>query len=202
MPVNVNSIRQSNALRKAFGVLGGFRIRLDETVVPVAVVDTFDSDGFKAAGGGIEQGAGGVGVMNVHALANPPDSGVLLRVDEITVSSGTAGNLTYFFGIHAGAAGLAAPGVGGLSFLDMRGSNAVNQFVPAGQVVEGTSGAGGVAGSLVGIVTSSAVARPSSISLPYRLTPGFTAVVQIQDDNVELNSSWAWSERPLQDGDV
>lgn len=90
MPVPVNTNEQVQALVDRFVVKGGFRLQLDETVSPVAVVAQLDN----------ETSAGAIGSYDLTpvnfahiSLYNPSGAGVILELEQIKFS-GAANTLT------------------------------------------------------------------------------------------------------------
>ena len=100
-PVTVQTIKQLRELKEKFGIFGGFRLQLDETVVPVAIVEdiTRDIDSIDVPCFAGQDRAAVAAEYSHVSLYNPPDSGLLVIVDEIWVSA----NPTNFVQLRSGA---------------------------------------------------------------------------------------------------
>lgn len=94
MPVPVNTNTQVQALVETFVVKGGYRLSLDEVVVPVALV----ADATPVQESAVWAGNQRTGVNRMHfSVHNPANSGVLLYLDEVTINS-LAVNYIFNFG--------------------------------------------------------------------------------------------------------
>ena len=202
MPAKIQEVDTALKLVRKFRLVGQITPQLDETIVPVVVLDDLSPEDFRAAAGGIQTGPPGVGAYNIHALVNPADSGKLLLLQDVTVSTGTVATPTFMFGIDSGFVGYTAPIVGGRAFIDSRRALDATDPTPAGEVREATVGAVGSPGSFVAVGTTDGVGHARRFFLSAQLIPGWMLGVQIQADNQQLTSSWTWAERPIQDGDL
>jgi hypothetical protein len=91
MPVPVNTNAQVQALVDEFTIKGGFRLALDEIVVPVALVANVVPDLSRRAIGYYELSA----VNTPHiSIYNPPGSGVIVTVTDIWVTFSAVNILT------------------------------------------------------------------------------------------------------------
>ncbi len=199
MPVPVQTTKHVTPLRKAFGLFGGLRLKLDETVVPVAVVEQLSPDDWSNAFVGDTQAASGAGNVHIWALENPAASGCLIELFEVIVAS-TNGSIwaitiadpPYVPGnIIAGQwqdlAGVYGTG-GGIFYLPGRN--------PSGQMRHAAA-AVAVAGAIVAHFNV-----PAQHDVYYHpkviLHPGQQINVYTQTQNIEGRCSFQWRERPLQ----
>lgn len=83
MPVPIQTIKHVTPLRRAFALFGGLRLKLDETVVPVAIVEDLAPDDFKSAFVGDARGNAGVGLHHIWSLENPAASGKLVKFGKL-----------------------------------------------------------------------------------------------------------------------
>lgn len=98
MPKQINTYTFGQALVQKFGLKGRFQPVLDETIVPVTLVD---SDlAVRLAVGGTSAAAAGAGNQHVFSFRNPPNSGKLVTLTSWFAASGTP--LTDFMNISIG----------------------------------------------------------------------------------------------------
>ena len=104
MSVKIQEVTTSQKLIKKFALVGQISPQLDETIVPVVVLDDLSKltpDDVPCFGG--VSRAAVVAEYSHVSLVNPPGSGVLLKIDAITVNSGTSGIVLFHSGGYAGA---------------------------------------------------------------------------------------------------
>ena len=89
MPVNINTITQSNFIRRVFGLVSGFRLTLDEIIVPVVVLEdatvTSRADDVPCFGGADR--AAVAGEFSHISLFNDVGSNLLVTLEEIWISA-------------------------------------------------------------------------------------------------------------------
>jgi len=99
MPLPIQNARISNLIHEAYNIVGRYRARIDETVVPVVVVDDF------SGGGGFPEVRRASAAFTRNAVANehmvfrletPPN--VLAVIRQITARGSAASLLRVFFG--------------------------------------------------------------------------------------------------------
>ncbi len=95
MPVSVQTTKQVTPLRRAFALFGGLRLKLDETVVPVAIVEDLAPDEWRHAFVGDIRGAAGAANRNIWSLENPDASGKLLELYQVEFSCGGGQNYRF-----------------------------------------------------------------------------------------------------------
>jgi len=96
MPKQIQTPSFGQILVKAFNLKGRFQPVLDETIVPVVVLEMEPAASpmlRQIATGGIDRVAGGAGNVVVVQLVNPPTSGVLVVIEALWAISATAGDL-------------------------------------------------------------------------------------------------------------
>lgn len=96
MPVSVQTNEQVQALIDEFRILGGFRLQLDEVVVPVAIVS-------ELAAGEIGEGAiGGDRLSGVNrqtfSVHNPTGSPILVACNRVTLAVQAAASILWGIG--------------------------------------------------------------------------------------------------------
>jgi len=120
MPLPIQNARISKLIHEAYNVVGRYRARIDETVVPVAIVDNLTEGGafpeIRKASATATIGD----VANEHAvwrLETPPN--VLAVIRQITLGCGSNAILRVFFG-----SSVTAPGnIADKAFIDGRVRN-------------------------------------------------------------------------------
>lgn len=191
MSVNINVIRQSNALRKAFGLFGGFRLRLDETVAPVAIVEDLVGDNWKDAFFAEQRGLAGAGNVNAWQLSNPAASGQLVNLYEVALSSGTS----QIYAATVTNTPVALATILSPQWQDLDGTYLVPTTFPTAQVIHGTPVLG-----LVGAAVFTARALANTV-LRFRphvlLHPGQRITLFQGTANLDGTVGFQWRERPL-----
>ena len=193
MPVNINEIKQSEALRREFGVLGGFRIQLDETVAPVVIVADLTTETIAQCAVAFRMAAL-AGNFNVQQLMNPLGSGRLCLLCSAIVMGAT--NQGYTFFLHDTAIDV-NPTASGF-FVDRR-------LTPAGPMTPRPAGVLFTDQDPVAF-TGNKVTKDQSLAAGpgilfdltgYTLIPGTSVVVTPEVNNSELEVAFRWAERPL-----
>lgn len=86
MPVPIQTAKQISPLRRAFGLFGGLRLKLDETVVPVAIIEDLAPDEWQWAFMADVRGAAGAGAHHIWSLENPAGSGRVAEFGKLVCS--------------------------------------------------------------------------------------------------------------------
>lgn len=92
----VQLIGAARALQQKYGLLGKVSLQLDETIVPVSVVDTLESTDKRPAAGQARASAEALELGHVQ-LFNPADSGVLVELEKIVFSQSAAAIIVFDF---------------------------------------------------------------------------------------------------------
>lgn len=191
MPIPVQTTRQITPLRKAFGLFGGLRLKLDETVVPVAVVEDLVQSDWRDAFVADTRGAPGVGNRNLYSLENPDASGTLIALDSVAVSGG--GSCTWRARVTS------TPFVPGTilspQWQDLDGVYVVpNRFPVANPRWAAAAAAAG--GADVAVLRQ---APNTTYTWLPRVTihPGQEINIYQDTTNLDANISFQWRERPL-----
>lgn len=193
MPVNINEIKHSEALRQEFGVLGGFRIALDETVAPVAIVaDLASSALWRDAFCSDPRSASGVGNINVWSVSNPAGSGALVNLYYLSLSSFT-GNGLWNVTVTSTPTALATP-------LSAQWQNLTGIFVIPNTFPVGDFRHEAILKVLNGQTVWSAMSRTNEViawTPDVLLFPGQAITVFQDAENASGQCSVQWRERPL-----
>lgn len=93
MPKTIQDAIGSVALQTEYGLVGGFNLKLDETVVPVVLMKDLSQPASNWRDCYFGDARGAAGALNQHkwALLNPVGSGILVELYEVTFCSSTAG---------------------------------------------------------------------------------------------------------------
>lgn len=191
MPKGINTIIPSTKLRDRYGLLGGFSPKLDETIVPVVLLDDLSSPaaaGSQRIMSGFGQLGPTVGNFSHVQLFNPANSGVLLEllVADVFIGATQAVRLR----LHDIALAAEAPDTG---WLDARLEGA-----GAGEVR--VEDAVAVLGAAVGSYRATANEN-LPVPKPVILLPGTGALFAPQNNNVVVGASFLWLERTLEPGE-
>lgn len=192
MPVKINSITQSAFLRRAFGLFTGFRLTLDEVVVPVAVIEdatTPSRSTDKPCFGGAQQAAV-VAEFSHASLHNPAGSGVLLLLDTAWIRLSTNSSLQFWGGGRDGTT------VNG-SYRDSRlWQQAGVPQVPNARILHHTNVAhlGTLRASILYVGTVPSLEVPLGIIIGQ----GDDLTLETGSLNVGLDVLFMWRERPIE----
>lgn len=187
MPKKIQEGVTARKLARKFGLVGAVSPQLDETIVPVVVLDDLkDVDEWKDAWASGSFGAAGVGNVNVWSLRNPAGSGKVLELYELGVSSTT----TQRFVIVATVVDLALAGAISGAYQDLDGLF-VDNLSPAGQMRNGVE----LVGAIVGfrILTFRIVANiqeTQRVRVAIRPAQFINFWQQTADLDVALNLQW------------
>jgi len=88
--IPVQDVSASQALQRRYALVGKVPLEVDETIVPVCVVDTLDLQRDRFAAGLVGQSAVALEFANLQ-LFNPAASGVLITMERAFIALGTAG---------------------------------------------------------------------------------------------------------------
>lgn len=110
MPKQINTPTPGQALVRAFALKGRFQPVLDETIVPVVVVETATPEVRKLSAWGVSAAAPGVGQQNIAYLENPTNSGHTVVLTSIWALSSLADDVfqirPYLVPINAAGIGI------------------------------------------------------------------------------------------------
>jgi len=90
----VQDAAPSAALVRRYGLLGSFPLQIDSTIVPVSIVDDVCVVRERFAAGITGRGPVALEFANTQ-LFNPANSGVLVKMEQVFISSDTAGRITF-----------------------------------------------------------------------------------------------------------
>ncbi len=183
MPKQINTYKVGQALVRRFNLKGRFQPVLDETVVPVAVVDEGVED--RAAWGGQARAASGPGNQNRVFLQNPAASLVDLHVDYIWVE-GLVADVAEVEIIK----GIGTTSGGGI-WRDSRVAG-----VPTGLVAGSASGSV-VLGMPQFTIGAHGTTPPVAIEVGAIIPPGWRIVVRQEQANDDFWVIFAWRERDI-----
>lgn len=181
MPKQINTYTFGQALVRKFGLKGRFQPVLDETIVPVTVVDTSAAE--RLCRGGAIGTSSGAGNQNSWTFENPADSNVLVRLKQFWGVSGAP--LTDYFVIAlqtaAGAANIAT------QFRDsqLRG-------IPKTKLIKGVGGAAVLAAPFYHMDTDSIVWNEEWV-----ISPGYRLVFTQNAQNTTFDMMWDFTETDL-----
>lgn len=193
MPVQVQTTKQVSPLRRAFGLFGGLRLKLDETVVPVAIVEDLVQDEWRDAFMGDGRNAGGAANRNIWQLSNPAGSGKVIELYEVSFISGSG----CVWSLTVTATPYIPGTVLGGQWQDLDGLYLVPSTAPSGQMRH-TAAAAALTGAV--IFTTSTLSTSGTVFYHPRvlLKPG--QVINLWQDTLNVNGYVAlqWRERALQ----
>ncbi len=191
MAVQVQTTKQISPLRKAFGLFGGLRLKLDETVVPVAIVEDLVRDEWRFAFAGDDRGAAGAGNHHIWQLENPDGSGKIAEVYEISFGCGaaqswviTVTNTPYIPGT------VLEP-----QWQDLDGLYVVPNSFPSTRQ-RWTASNAAITGTVIFAMTTPAIV-PTFYRPTVTLHPGQEITLWQIGDNLDGTANFQWRERPL-----
>jgi len=190
MPLPIQNARISKLIHDAYNIVGRYRARIDETVVPVAIVDNFaEGGGFpevRRASATFRQ-AGVAGQVTVARFETPPN--ILGVIRQITLNVGGTGLVRAFFG-----SSIAAPAnTAAKAFIDGRVRN--RGEIPGGVLTFGTQ-----VGALVATHWTCEVINTNGRIVDNLLWPiGQVAAfdfmeLEVNGNNVALDVAIVWDE--------
>lgn len=198
MPVPVQTTRQVTPLRKAFGLFGGLRLKLDETVVPVAIVEDLAPDEWQHAFMGDIQGNAGAANRNIYSLENPDNSGKIVELYRVQFSCGAGQNWQF----TVNATPYVPGGVLGGQWQDLDGvyGTGGGLFYLPGRTPSGQLRWVIAAAAITGAVVHAIQTQPNSPGLwepRVLLHPGQEIVMWQTILNQDVQMSMQWRERTL-----
>lgn len=196
MPAKIQEVTTSQKLIKKFALVGQISPQLDETIVPVVVLDDL-SDSEEWRWGFLEdtRAGGGVGTFNTWSLDNPAGSGSLVQLLTVAFSSPDAQMWVVHLNGGTAILGLAlAP-----EFQDLRGPFTpplVPRRIPIGTPHWEALGAA------LGLLHVSNIPLGAGVMGHWTaeqllIYPGTRIYFQPQTANTEARCEWTWRERAL-----
>ena len=205
MPLPVQNPNATDALQRAYDIVGRIKLALDEVVVPVHVVgevpsaDQFHPEEYQQAGIGWFSGfkseaAGGVGVNSACCLTNPADSGVVAVIHEIYTAlfGATAPQIMNLkVQVPSGAEAFTAAQTGAprdTRFLPLNPG-------PSACTIGSVAHAGPIGGRVLEHLRfATGGEETASFRAPVVLAPGDRCVVQITADDEGCLAGFIWTE--------
>lgn len=193
MPAKIQEVTTSQKLIKKFALVGQISPQLDETIVPVVVLDDLtDSEEWRFGMLADPRGDPGVGNFNTWSIGNPANSG---HVVQLLSSQFSSPNAQRWIVHHNNTTPVLATPLGG-QVQDLRGLYVVpNTFPVALLGFEALGAALGVVHVSNILLLATTVGRWA----PERLLiyPNERLFFQQQTANTEGGIEWTWRERPL-----
>lgn len=196
MPIPVQTGRQIGPLRRAFGLFGGMRLKLDEVVVPVALIEDLVPDEFRDCFSADTRGNAGAGASHKWSLRNPAGSGVLAELYEWGMDCSTA---ALEWEVRVEDPPFVPGTVLGTQFQDLNGEFNTPQSFPACEYRHAQSAAL-LAGTVV-LAVVAAASQPFTWRPKAVLHPGQDIVLHGTNQNNNGQTWIQWRERPLRSGE-
>lgn len=190
MPSRINEGRFSQPLAEEFGVLGGISLQLDETIVPIVIVEDVRERIWTPAGGGSSSAPAGAGNFRNFSLTNPAGSGVLVRVRHVNVNS----NVAWRMSVNRPA--LVGPTAIATQFFDARVAQFPISRFPSVAFVDLVELAT-VGVPLLRYIIGNSMPLDLLQGFPYILRPGSALFFGQELANQPVNINAFWDERPL-----
>jgi len=187
MPSQIQDLETAQALTERFGLVGKLPLRLDETVVPVAVIGELEDRRFKMAQGLLNT-AGVAAAFSYVQLFNPVGSNKLVTLKRFTANVGAA------MGVEFGPTDLAMTAVTAtaLAWLDRR-----NQGAPVA-IIHGRTSAGSLLDLKIGeLEMDPALTVTRFYKLTTQILPGQGFAFKGDVLAVRMQINLLWSERVL-----
>lgn len=193
MPAKIQEVTTSQKLIKKFALVGQITPQLDETIVPVVVLDDLsDSDEWRYGMLEDTRGAPGIGDFNTWSLDNPAASGKLVQLLRVRFSSPDA--QLWVVHVNNTTPELATTLTG--IYQDLRGVFVAPNVFPIGNPRwEALGAALGVVHVSNGALGAGAVGEWTAERL--HIYPGTRIFFQPQTANTEARCEWTWRERAL-----
>lgn len=181
----VQQIGAARALQQQYGLVGKVSLQLDETIVPVSVVDTLESTDKRPAAGQARESAEALELGHVQ-LFNPADSGILIQTEAVVFSQSQAAIIVFdFFDTALTTLG------GSTEWRDRRIAG-----TPAGQVrVQSSLTQLGIANTFFAF--DQLINESNQVAMVVVLLPGMGMTVVGLTINTLVRCAYTWTERNL-----
>lgn len=181
----------TDRLRRFFGLVGGYESQLETVLNPVVLVQDLEQPPYRQSTTGFMAGAtqaAVVGSRNLALIENPVSGPPAVVIDELRVSSATAGAIYVVVG-SAGYPGLTPTDTFSTDRINRSTAGVFSRTILAPRLYLGATGAGPFTTEAIGVITVTAGVE-RVLRWPLVIRPGAAAGVWCDAANVTLGANF------------